>query len=412
MEIIELENEFQSAIKKSIYEWCKENDISIPIKNYGKNINSFFKQLIENLLQVNKQSVEYIFHQKYGQDLVIFFVSNYRKDKVQLFIGFIIHLIYESGDFRLFKHIVNVNGGQFSGNWAEINIVTGSESLSSIIERRILYLEEVTSSEYETLYYHYYTNNITQNRAIEPKGKSKKVRATEDQEKVKKLKYILAASGIGTAGYLGGKLIRTGKILSKIKIWINNHIDISQAMLSLGASAGSIKLYGFCMEKSKPAPKSISNYKPYSESEILDYHLYDICQRSKAFQDLFYYLLESENIRLINIVESDEGKEVFWNTLQKIFWLMTQAYFDRNNYDFDIFLNGFGKDYCPIDYDNSEITESNINFAYSYGNYSDLYNDYKREILRECLNYMVVNELNVHPHNHNLFVTLIEEFKK
>jgi predicted nucleic-acid-binding Zn-ribbon protein len=309
------EEEFKEKIQEKFEEWVA---IYGDLPNCTDDIEfaefegAFFNQflnldifLVDNLLQ-----------EKTNIDLTSFFAEHYNQESIIDFILFIIHFVIEERVDIFITHF-ECNGNH-CGHWATA-LIKESE-VSDIINERIIELLNSNlkySEHYKKLFVE--TQNITNdisNNSIKHKEKEKK--------KDNNLLKLLVG---GTATVVLSGLLKYS--ISSIKLWVDKNNDC-QTMFALGTVFGSIKIYGFCLEKHKPSPQKESMYETTHINELND-TVHSAAIRTEYFVQYFLEFIKVQSSLLSNISKKEPDK--IWLHLQLYFWLITQPFSEYDNKD-------------------------------------------------------------------------------
>ncbi|MEW6686878.1 MAG: hypothetical protein AB1393_11850 [Candidatus Edwardsbacteria bacterium] len=312
-----LRSVWDQIIKQGVLDVPKNNKDTYEMVNFYIDI---FK-----LLRIEVSSVEHIFQQRFQQELGDYFIDYYEPQKMFIFIALIIHLALEE-NFHLLPLRSKLTE-TFYEVWMTGEIDTEIETLSNLIEWRIQY--SLSKEAYSEFYYSHYKNPpgvFIQEILSEPLDKVREEESVVELKEEPKtlLKKLVGVSIAITILTFIGRWI--GKRLGALKVWFSSDSSI-QSMVSIGCAAGSLKFFGFCMERHKHRPKEGTSYRIVYRDALPDY-LRETYDRMPSFGKFFYNFSNIIDEQILEVVEREEGKEKTWLILQKFFWLITQPYCD------------------------------------------------------------------------------------
>jgi hypothetical protein len=373
--------------------WLNDTCREMPLDtNETYCIEEFYADIFKDFLGVDCGLLEELFKQKYKHELFPYFCDNFATNKNIIFLAFIIHLILNEN----LSLLVSIKPKAYvCGNWAIGEFSTSSERLIQTIKNRIQF--SLGKDEYANLYYQQYLNydhDIFQNILYEVPSKTNSLKVKPSIKRLKKREKTLIDILLGSAAIIITTLIRY--INKKIRIWIPNNND-TQAMLTIAQTIGSIKMYGFCLERFKSTPKTETNYcdKYYTE---LQPHLKEVYKRIPAFLSFFTNFGKSTDKRLLKICESEKGQFKIWFILQHLLWLITQPYCNNTIKANDIFSE-LVMDSNIVD---SEQSDFNIATMFDIGNLrieNRTIDEDRIYILKFCLKIFEQKEVEIHHTN-------------
>lgn len=316
--IEEYELKFVKAVIKEFNQWTKEKEIEIPTSV----ADDIYSAIIEDFLELDVIETQEIFEKRYNRLLRYYFNEYYKKDKLIIFISLICHLVLEENLTLFFPRLEPT--GKHYGNWAKA--YPKNEKLGKLITQRLQYShgrEEITD-----FYYNAYiefsesdakkafrTSIVRRSKKI-PENTEKIVNENEEVKSV--LKLLLGGSAAAIL------LTAIMKYLErKIEVWKPSE-ESTQAMLSICYVPGSLKLYGFCLEKPKMCPTDEIYYTPVYREE-LGGELASTYDKLPEFIKLFVALGNSTDPILLSLALKDNGDKI-WHVLQNFLWLITQPY--------------------------------------------------------------------------------------
>ncbi|MCL4275798.1 MAG: hypothetical protein KJZ77_18145 [Anaerolineales bacterium] len=316
------EIDFAREVNRQFNQWVRNKDIQIS-SHRGSNL---YSAIIEDFLQIDTLEVQEIFEKRYKSLLTYYFHDNYQKDKAIIFIVFLIHLVLEE-NLTLFYPRQEPTGKHY-GHWA--NLFPKNEILGQILTKRLQYAhgrENITDWYYEGYMklkasevkeiFRMSTIRVKKPKQIEEPTKS------EDFTVKNVLQYLVGGS---IAAILMSAIAQYERLL---QIWKPDESS-SQTMLSIGYAPGSLKVYGFCLEKTKLCPSDENYYTPLYPSEVDNEQLASTCGRIPEFLKLFVSLSQSTDPKLIELARKNDGDKI-WHALQNFLWLITQPYQKSSN---------------------------------------------------------------------------------
>jgi hypothetical protein len=205
--------------------------------------------------------------------------------------------------------------GRIFGNWAIGHTRDGA--VGGLVKRRIQY--SLGREGLGDFYYDAYLNISRQ--AFDNIAQSRQG-AGEESKKDSETKTLLAKLiGASAATILLTTIAKYSRKL--FRVWMPAD-GSTQAIFSVGYAPGSVKFYGFCMQKPKPAPSTHSIYLP-AYREYLASDLAEVYDRSLVFVKLFTAFMNTTDPTILPLTNVDNGDKI-WSILQKFFWLITQSY--------------------------------------------------------------------------------------
>jgi hypothetical protein len=306
------ESTFLNKTKAAFEDYLQSSGNTLPENCDDYLLVELLTDIFENFLCVDGLVVEELYNTKYNQNLINFLCNNYTKDSFVYFLMFIIHFIIEEQSSLLIRKFECT--GTYFGHWATAYLY--DNQIGNLVNERIHYLN------YKEDYPSYYLQMFIDNNKIKLSIPENHNYTLSTDSRL--LKAIVGASG---AALLLGSLIQWGK--KHIKLWKSSD-DVSQVMFTIMTAPGSVKLFGFCMERMKPSPKKDSSYVPIYIYNIKG----DIEETYKRIDYFIEYLnsfLTIKNDKIISIADKNSRK--IWFHLQQIFWLITQkfAYDDKKD---------------------------------------------------------------------------------
>ena len=313
MNIEQYEIDFFRDIEKTFKKLLRKKGVRLPKKEVG----NLYSLIVEDFLGLDTIEIQEIFEQRYTRQLQYYFNDNYAEDKIIIFIAFLSHLVLDENLGLFFPRIEPT--GKHYGNWA-IGYPRDKE-FGKLVTHRIQYShgrEGITD-----FYFDAYLNlsgaefkRLIQSSVIDKI--EEKVSKSKDKEAKNLLQALLGAS---VATILLSTIAKFAEHV--FRVWIPSKTS-TQAMLSVGYAPGSLKFYGFCMEKAKSCPDDDTYYRP-TYRENLSGDLASTYDRIPQFVKLFIAFMNSTDPTLLSLASKHDGDKI-WHALQNFLWLITQPY--------------------------------------------------------------------------------------
>lgn len=391
MNIEPYEIDFLRDIEKTFKQWLSNKDIQIPAKGVG----NLYSLVIEEFLGLATVEIQEIFEQRYKRQLPYYFSDNYAKSKLIIFIALLCHLVLEENLGLFFPRIEPT--GKHYGNWAVG--YPRDEDFGKLITNRIQYShgrEGITD-----FYFDAYSNlsgtkfkRLIKSSAID---KVEEIASeSKDDETKNLLQTLLKASG---ATILLSTIAKYAERL--FHIWTPSETS-TQAMLSILYAPGSLKFYGFCMEKAKSSPDTDTYYMPVYRENISG-NLASVYDSIPQFVKLFIPFMNSTDPELLSLASKEDGDKI-WHVLQNFLWLITQPY-ARSSAKVNVW-----QDFTDL------LTLTNFRIVKLADGQAALESEVKHKLdndmvilVRKCLEIMQQENVAVHNSNIQLLNELIEK---
>lgn len=286
--------------------------------------------------------------------------------------------------------------GRYYGNWA-IGYPRDKE-FGDLIANRIQYSygKEGLADFYFNAYLDIDDVDVAQFVEMNKRDNETNLKESENDEAKSLLQMLLGASA---ATVLLSTVARFAE--RAFRVWVASNVG-TQSMLSVGYLPGSLKFYGFCMEKPKRCPSDEFDFVPMYREDIPEY-LDDIYDRVPSFANLFVPFMSTTDPTLLALASQGKSDKI-WRVLQEFFWLLTQPYVDRGAKD-SAWQHFLGRhELLP----QIKVCDDNkIVIELGEGDYEL---DYDMWLLtRQCLDIIQNNDIRVHPANVPILKKLIEE---
>jgi hypothetical protein len=291
---------FEEKIKAEFESWCSECAISTILSDEEETLE-FMRDLFEKFLNVDESAVENIYKRKTNSELVALFVENYNGDSIIDFILYVIHLIFEE-DYTLFASKLICTGSHY-GHWGTHHFKPSR--ISGILSER--YFDDERAKNTSDYYKRRWVLGTSNTNTKSPNSVLNKA-----------LEHSFLA------------LFGAGAIKLVTHAWESKD-SVSQIMLTLGTTQGSIKLYGFCLEKAKLSPTLQSLYEPVSINK-LNIEVRNTIQRAKKYAiPYFRKFIGTSDREVINIIY--RNPPLIWYHFQLFLWLITQPFSNNETID-------------------------------------------------------------------------------
>ena len=309
------ETKFLAELERNFSDCLSFRQVSLPISIGVLGLSKCYSLIINEFLGLECAVIEAMFERRYQSKMYIYFINHYTPEKILIFLALVCHLVLED-NLSLFFRRFEITG-KFFGNWA-IGHLKG-DSVTDTISRRAQnsHGREGLSDFYYDAYLKLSREEF--DRILQKKQDIEEIKQTEkDREKKMDLFKLLGMSGVAIVLTSMAKYAK-----DLLRIWVPAD-GSTQAMLSVGHAFGSVKLYGFCMQKPKPIPNDGTFYTPVYR-EHLSSDLGEIYDRSQIFMEFFTAFMDTTDLSITSLATVDDGEKI-WSTLQKFFLLITQPY--------------------------------------------------------------------------------------
>ncbi|HUW94454.1 MAG TPA: hypothetical protein VMW58_01590 [Anaerolineae bacterium] len=307
------EVEFLRGLQRAFEQWCLIEGMSFSGPSDEYDLVSSYLCIIRRFLNLELEEVERLYTDKYGSELIRFFIDYYSPSKLHLFVALVVHLVLEE-DISLFFPTIEITG-RLCGNWAIGH--ARDDEVGRLIERRVQH--SVGRDGLADIYHSAYLDPAY-GRVVpitERATHDKHPQATEDQPE----KLLAGLLGASAATILLTTLAKCATRL--FRMWVPSDSS-TQSIFSVGCVPGSVKFYGFCAEKPKRMPDSSSTYRPLYREHIGG-ELAEVYDRCPIFIRFFTAFAGVEDPALLSLTSVDNGGKI-WSVLQRFFWLITQPY--------------------------------------------------------------------------------------
>ena len=311
---------FKEKIQEKLEEWLTDYNIDLSQITDEMELIEFEGMLFKDFLQIEEFAVSEIFKEKTSSELTNFFCDHYNKESLIDFILFVIHFVIEEKvNLLISKFDCN---GYFYGHWATAYL--RDSEISEIINERIL--QPNLNQDFSNYYKKRYSESIK-----EEFYKNDVTIIAENKKAPDLIKILVGASGATL--FFGGILKYS---ISTSRLWRNTNSN-AQIMFTLGTTAGSINLYGFCLEKTKPSPTKESRYESISVDK-LDDTVSNAVYRTKYFIQYFLEFVQTADNFILTLAINQPN--IIWFHFQLFFWLITQPFSDKEDVqcEWEIFL--------------------------------------------------------------------------
>jgi hypothetical protein len=307
-------------IKYAFENWTADGSYLSPLKenkddyNFDKfQVVDLFMSIINRFLYLDLSKVDDIYSKKYNQQLINFFIDNFHPEKVIFFVAFIIHLVLEENLGLFFLRLEPT--GQYCGNWAIA--YNRDDALGKLLVKRIQ-LSHGREGIVGTYFNAYRAPLQDEYKPRIFRGDHMEGRQEKEDQPPTVLKKLVGASA---AIIFLTALMKCAR--GAFRIWLSDDLG-TQAMFSAAYLPGSIKFYGFCMQKPKDRPHSKSNYFPAYRND-LQRGLIEIYDRIEIFINFFLTFVKTQDSHILALANSKKRQKI-WFILQIYFWLITQPY--------------------------------------------------------------------------------------
>ena len=371
---------FKEKIQEKLEEWLENYGIDLSLLTDEMELMEFEGLLFKDFLYLEEYAVSEIFKEKTNSELTNFFCDHYNRESLIDFILFIIHFTIEE-KINLFISKFDCNG-KFFGHWATAYL--RESEISDIINERILKLGH-SNHDFSNYYKKRYSEAI--------KEQFYKIHTdviiVENMNTPDLIKILVGASGATL--FFGGILKFS---IATSRLWRNTNSN-AQIMFTLGTTAGSINLYGFCLEKTKPSPTKESTYESISVDN-LDDTVSSAHYRTKYFIQYFLEFVQTTDYLVLAMAKNEPDR--IWLHFQFFFWLITQPFSDKENIsnEWEVFLKTKQREVQNI-----EGLDIGLESEYMIDNRLVVLNKISTQILLKIEN-------SIHPSNISIFENIIE----
>lgn len=298
------EKRFFLDIQELLAEWVSNNSIVLNESQDEYSTIEISEQLFREFLLLDESGIEQLHLTNSEIHLISYFHKYLSENNLIFFVMYIIHLVIEENIILLFTRFECT--GSHYGHWATAELRDGK--LHKTINKRIVQLQ------YNFELAKYYKNLFESSKSSVLESQETE---TVHEEAPDLFKLLVGTSG---ATLIFGGLLRFA--LNKSALWKSSDNN-TQVMFTLGSAPGSVKLYGFCLEKEKPSPRPDSRYQKTSTHEIEEQTRLSF-ERIPFFIKYLIELLRNPGNQVMELARLNSA--IVWHHLQLIFWLVTQEY--------------------------------------------------------------------------------------
>jgi hypothetical protein len=330
------EIDFLRSLDGSYRQWLQESDAMPPEPgdDFEFEMIEFIDDAFTHLLRIDQSALEELYQRRYNDDPVGLAIKTYQPEKFVLFLAAMSHVAIED-DVRLWLPHIEITG-RYYGNWATGH--TQQDEVGRIVSRRLLY--SVGREYYADIYRAAYADPAVDSTAQflarhtislpappvalptpQPAEQSADTTAEEkESERQAANERSLVVPLLASAAAIGGAVL--SKWVDRFRVWVDT-AAAHQTMVTIGHAAGSVRFYGFCMERPKPGPKSHVTYRPVPVEALHD-SAREVYDRITDFAKLVTALDRSVTPEVAALIR--EREDDAWFVLQRFFWLITQPF--------------------------------------------------------------------------------------
>lgn len=272
-----------------------------------------YEDLLRQLVGVNSREFDALFANRYGGPAFEFFRTKYTRPKVPLFLGLVCNLLVEERQSLVirFEPTTNVYGHVADGSVTAPNYRV--RRYMDELVRRVLGGHNLQADAYHQAY----SGTRASVRVV---GTSSSAGGGErEHHDGGILRQIVGATAAALALSLIGEVLSGRRHVPVL----NPEDDAFQPLLPAVQLPGSVKVYGFCMVRSKRSPTRDVRYNLVDQGRVADW-FGPVNERVPLFLLWFRRFCGMVDPEASKMVAQDEG--AFWHVSQLFFWLLTQAF--------------------------------------------------------------------------------------